>query len=112
MENIALHGIKSNIGPRWDVPAVELGTNMKVYPVGDYAIYHHYDYENLIGETDHADITPESLGITLGQNGLYRLNWVSPSDLHKPDMLHTVYLGLFKHMMDWIQGFLKRARTT
>ena len=28
-------------------------------------------------------------------------------DLHIPDMLHTVYLGLFKHMMDWIQGFLK-----
>jgi len=23
-------------------------------------------------------------------------------------MLHTVYLGLFKHMMDWIQGFLKK----
>jgi len=29
-------------------------------------------------------------------------------DLHKPDMLHTIYLGLFKHMMDWIQGFLKK----
>ena len=23
-------------------------------------------------------------------------------------MLHTVYLGLFKHLMDWIQGFLKK----
>jgi len=23
-------------------------------------------------------------------------------------MLHTVYPGLFKHMMDWIQGFLKK----
>jgi len=23
-------------------------------------------------------------------------------------MLHTVYLVLFKHMMDWIQGFLKK----
>jgi len=63
MENVALHGIKSNICPRCEVPAVELGTNMKVYPVRDYAIYHHYDYENWIRETDHADITPESLGI-------------------------------------------------
>ena len=25
-----------------------------------------------------------------------------------PDFLHTIYLGLFKHMMDWIQGFLKK----
>jgi len=23
-------------------------------------------------------------------------------------MLHTVYLGLFKHMMDWLQGFLEK----
>jgi len=23
-------------------------------------------------------------------------------------MLHTIYLGLFKHMMDWINGFLKK----
>jgi len=68
MENVALHGIKSNVCPRCEVPAVELGTNMKVYPVRDYAIYHHYDYQNWIGETDHADITPESLGIRLGQN--------------------------------------------
>ena len=80
---------------------------MKVYPVRDYAIYHHYDYENWNGETDHTDMTPERLGIRLGQNVFYWLNRVSPSDLHKPDMLHTFYLGLFKHMMVWIQGFLK-----
>jgi len=46
IENVALHGIQSNVCPRCEVPAVELGTNMKVYPVRDYAIYHHYDYEN------------------------------------------------------------------
>ena len=38
-------------------------------------------------------------------HGLYR---VSAPDLHLPDLLHTIYLGLFKHMMDWIQGFLKK----
>jgi len=108
MENSALHGTKSNFCPRCEVPGVELGTNMKVYLVRDYKIYHHYDYENWIGENDHADITPESLGIRLGQNVFYGLNWVSPSDLHKPDMLHTVYLGLFKPMMDWSHGFLKK----
>ena len=68
MENITLHETKSNLCLRYEVPVVQLGTNMKVYPVRDYAIYHHYDYENWIGETDHADITPDSLGIRLGQN--------------------------------------------
>jgi len=63
MENIALHGIKSNVSPRCEMPVVELGTNMKVYPVRDYAIYHHFEDENWIRETDQADITPERLCI-------------------------------------------------
>ena len=41
---VALHGIKSNVCPRCELPALALGTNMKVSPVTDYAIYHHYDY--------------------------------------------------------------------
>jgi len=51
---------------------------------------------------------PDSRGIRLGQNVFYGLNRVSPSHLHKPDMLQTVYLGLFKHLIDWIQGFLNK----
>jgi len=48
----------------------------------------------------------DNLGI--GQNTFHPLDRVSASDLYKPDMLHTMYLGLFKHMMDWIEGFLKK----
>ena len=70
MENVSLHGIKSNLCPRCKVPAVEFGTNMKVYPVRDYRIYHHSNYDNWIGETDEADITPDSLWIRLGENVL------------------------------------------
>jgi len=49
----------------------------------------------------------ETLGIDLGKNLFQRLHWVSAPGLHKSDLLHTVYLRLFKHMMDWISGFLK-----
>ena len=28
--------------------------------------------------------------------------------LWKPDLLHTLYLGMLKHVMDWIEPFLKR----
>jgi len=48
----------------------------------------------------------DNLGI--GQTIFNRLDRVSASDLPKPDLLHTNYLGLFKHMMDWIEGFLKK----
>jgi len=47
-----------------------------------------------------------NLGI--GQNIFHCLNQVLSSDLYKPDMLHTIYLRLFKHMTDWIEGFLKK----
>ena len=50
----------------------------------------------------------DALGIKMGRNVFHGLQRVSAPDLHKPDLLHTVYLGLFKHMMDWIQGFLKK----
>jgi len=44
----------------------------------------------------------------MGQNVFQGLVIVSTPDLHKPDMPLTIYLGLFKYMMDWIQGFLKK----
>ncbi|RPB06929.1 hypothetical protein P167DRAFT_476763, partial [Morchella conica CCBAS932] len=33
---------------------------------------------------------------------------VNPYDLNKPDILHNIYLGMLKHMMEWVQGFLKK----
>ena len=50
----------------------------------------------------------DNLGIC--QNIFHRLNRVSASDLYKPDMLHPLYLRLFKHLLDWIEGFLKKHR--
>ena len=38
---------------------------------------------------------------------LYRVN---PADLHKLDLLHNIYLGLFQHMMEWVTGFLKKHK--
>ena len=57
-------------------------------------------------ESDDDHVMCDNLGI--GQNIFHRLDRVSASDLYKPDMLHTIYLGLFKHMMDSMEGFLKK----
>ena len=40
-------------------------------------------------------------------SGLYRVN---PADLHKPDLLQNIYLPLFKPMMKWMEGFLKKHK--
>jgi len=56
----------------------------------------------------HARYTNETHCINRGQNVFQGRVRVSTPNLHKPDMLYPIYLGLFKHMMDWIQRFLKR----
>jgi len=108
MENVALHRLKSNACPRCEVPTHELGTNAKNYQTRDYAKYQRYKpaIQNAGLESDNNNVMCDNLGI--GQNIFHRHDRVSASDLYKPDMLHTIYLGLFTHMMDWIKGFLKK----
>jgi len=46
MENVTLHGLKSNACPTCEVPAGELGTKIKNYGARDYTRYERYAYEN------------------------------------------------------------------
>jgi len=117
MENVTLHGIQSNACPKCEVPAEELGSRASHHRARDYARYERYECENPSRDSEthdaaHAHYTNETHGIQRGQNVFQGLVRVSTPDLHKPDMLHTLYLGLFKHMMDWIQGFLKKTCAT
>jgi len=94
------------------VPAGEFGTNIKNYRARDYTRYERYGYENRFpgSKSDGTHVKFRGLDINLGQNLFHGLQRVSAPDLHTPDMHHTVYLGLFKHIMDWIQAFLKKHR--
>jgi len=38
------------------------------------------------------------LGVETGNNVFTGLDRASPVDLHKPHLLHNIYLGLFTHM--------------
>ena len=92
MENTTLHGIKSNACPKCGVPSYKLGT-----------VANHYLARNYTRRNEHY----EHLGIKAGPNIFQGLKRVSAPDLHMPDLLHIIYLELYKHIMDWIQGFLK-----
>jgi len=104
IENLTLQRLKSNACPICEVPAGELGTNIKNYRAREYAGYKRYGYENQFrgSKSDSTHLKFQGLGINLGPGNLHGLHWVLAPDLHTPDMLHTVYLGLFKHLMDWI----------
>jgi len=113
MENFTLHGIKCNACPKCEVPPEELGSRASQHCARDYARYESYEDENpsLDSETQdaaHARYKNETHGIQRGQNVFQGVVRISTPDLHKPDMLHTIYLALFKHMMNRIPGFLKK----
>jgi len=110
MQNVRLHRSESNTIPTYEVPAGKLETNIKNYCAIDYAKYERYGYENRLpgSKSNGTHSKFGGLGINLGQNVFLGLRQVSAPDLHTPDMLHTVALRLFKHMMARIQAFLKK----
>jgi len=98
MENMGLHGLKTNACPKCEVPTNESGTNARSYRARDYARYQRYKPENKTSGSETDDDHVMNLGIS--QNIFHGLDRVSASNLYKPDILHTIYLALFKHMMD------------
>jgi len=105
MENVTQHGIKSKACPKCEVPPEELGSRAGHHRARDYTRYERYERESpslcsATHDAAHARYTNQTHGIKRGQKAFQRLVRVSTPDLHKPDMLHTIYLGLFKHMMD------------
>ena len=113
MENVALHGVKSNTCPKCEVPLEELGNDARYeYPVRDYARYELREredgHQSPGSESDAADWTSNTHRINMEPGIFDGLHQVLAPDLHMPDLLHTIYLRLFKHMMDWIHSFLKK----
>jgi len=87
MENVTLHGIKSNACPKCEVPPEELGSRAGYHRARDYTRYQRYERENpsLDSETHdgaHARYTNETHGIKRGQNLFQGLVRVSTPDLH------------------------------
>jgi len=50
------------------------------------------------------------MNLGIGQNIFHRLDRGSASYSYKPEILHTIYLGLFKPMMNLIEAFPKKDR--
>jgi hypothetical protein len=41
-------------------------------------------------------------------NAFWGMPRINPYDFNKLDILHNIYLGMLKHMMEWVQAFLKK----
>ena len=110
-EHTILNGISSKSCPQCEVPATELGQDPRnIYEPRNYAQYAQKTWEYKQTQETHIADYFHQTGMKIDRivfSGLYRVN---PADLHKPNLLHNIYLGLFKHMIKWIEGFLKKHK--
>ena len=109
-EHADLHGIGSKSCLMCEVPSKERGGDpRKIYEACDYALYWEKAQEQESGEAGIAEYF-QQVGVKIGRNVFAELYGVNLANLHKPHLLHNIYLGLFKHMMEWVAGFLKKHK--
>ena len=92
-----------------EVPVEQLGWDAKeVHPVWEYQKYAAVAerYVNTGGEHNVASLLV--VGVKIGRDVFTGLSRLEIPLLFKPDILHNIYLGLFKHLMKWIEDFLKK----
>ena len=110
MEHVLLQNIKNNACPKCEVPPEKLGEPARKMR---FSKRNHTSYQQLVRHhQETGDSTPiEKLaekGVTALFNAFWTLPRIDPAELAKPDLLHTVYLRILKHLMEWIQDFLKK----
>ena len=107
-ENETLHGLKRLRCVVCEVPAERLGWDAKeVHPVQDYQKYAAVAERNVNTSGEHNVVSLLAVGVKIGRNVFTGLSCVGIPLLFKPDILHNIYLGLFKHLMQRIEDFLK-----
>jgi len=109
-----LHNLKNNACPKCEVPPGKLGgppawLNTSAAP----PLRNYQRYQQLADKyQDTGEAKPIEKLAKKGVKGLFNAFWtlsrVDPAELPKPDLLHTIYLGMLKHLMEWIQDFLKK----
>jgi len=110
-EHAALQGIGSKSCPKCEVPCKEPGGDpRRMYEPLDYMLYREKALRHEPAEEAGIAEYFQRLGLKIGNKVFTGLDRVSPADVHKPDLLHNIYLGLFKHMMEWVEGFLKKHK--
>jgi len=106
-EHPALQGIGSKSCPKCEVPCKELGRDPRqMYETHDYMLHREKALRHEPAEAAGIAEYFQRLGVQIGNNVFTGLDRVSPADLPMPDLLHNIYLDLFKHMMKWVEEFL------
>lgn len=107
-EHCNLHNIKSGVCYWCECPQEKMGDMLRQadrYPLRDHTLY----YRLWERETTQSEANLRSRNVNPGFNILWYLESVT-SDLPKPDLLHTMQIGMLKHLLGWLQEFLKQHK--
>src|SRR5207253_3752971 len=91
-----LHGISNKSCLKCEVTSDKVGRDpQRIYNIHDYTVSAKTVME--YGGTGTASITQhfQHIGVKIGRTTFSGLHCIDPVDLHKPDLLHNIYLGLF-----------------
>ncbi|KAH8146191.1 uncharacterized protein LAJ45_09889 [Morchella importuna] len=93
MDSLNVFNTKFNLFLKYEMPINRLGEYeaepLKTYPRDQYE----YKFD--------------SHSLRPLYNPFWNLPFVQAYDLHKPYMLHVVYLRILKQLMEWLEDFLK-----
>jgi len=110
-QHAALQGIRSKSCPKCELPCEELGGDPRwMYETRKNMLSREKAWRHEPAEAAGIAEYYQQLGVKIGHNVFTGLGRGSPADLHKPDLLHNIYLGLFKHTIEWVEGFLQKHK--
>src|SRR6266576_3849817 len=99
MENSIIYSTYSNQCPICECPVHELGEPAQ------YPLRNHHQYCSWVQESDKDSL--HNHGAKCVNNALWTLRGITPAEIVRSDILHTMLLGNLQHLMNWITGFLE-----
>ena len=103
-EHMALQSLQANSCPWCKVPTSKFGEYPSVFSCCDHLEYKRVFYND---DSTQRVVQFTEWGVcTTTENVLWRLR-CNPTELPKPDLLHTIQVGMLKHLLLWIISFLK-----
>ena len=110
-EHPALQRIGSKSDPKCEVLCEKVGGDLRqMYKTCDHILYREKGLRHQPAEAAGIAEYFPGMHVKIEKNVFTGLDQVSPTDLHKPVLLHNIYIGLSKHMMEWVEGFLKKYK--
>ena len=96
--------LRANSCPWYEVSTSKFRDYPSVFPCCDHLEYMRVFYND--DSTQRVAQLTEWGMCTTTENVLWRLR-CNPTELAKPDLLHTIQVGMLKHLLHWIMSFLK-----